>query len=301
MSKRSTPAIEKFKKKNGGKVIKVYSPGKDAWRRFTRNKTAIIGLCIILALVVVAIFANALAPFDYQHQDYAAAYSLPSAEHLFGTDNYGRDILSRIIYGARYSLLLGLICVICSFLTGGMLGIIAGYFGGMVDEVIMRIMDVFQAIPQILMAISITAALGNGVPQMVAAISISTLPTVSRNCREAILNVKNADYVESSRAIGVGQWKMIFKHMIPNAVGVMVIFVVGLMGFSINMMASLSYLGVGLNPPTPEWGLILSEGKGFFTAYPHMVIFPACMILLTILAFNMLGDGLRDAFDPRLK
>jgi len=301
MAKRMTPAIEKFKKKNAGKAIKVSTPGKEAWGRLCRNRTALIGLGIIGLLVLIAIFANVIVPYGYQDQDFMAAYQTPSAAHWFGADNYGRDLLSRCLYGARYSLLLGLLCVCASFLTGGLLGVIAGYFGGKVDEIIMRIMDVFQAIPSILMAISITTVLGNGVPQMVVAIAISTLPTISRNCRAAILNVKSAEYVESSKAIGVGQWRMIFRHMIPNSVGVMVIFVVGLMGHSINMMASLSYLGVGLNPPTPEWGLVLSEGKAFFTAYPHMVIFPAAMILISILAFNMLGDGLRDAFDPRLK
>lgn len=301
MAKISTAAIEKFKKKNAGKAVKVSTPGREAWRRLCRNRTALVGLGIILFLVAVAVFAGVIAPYEYQEQIYSDAYQTPSGEHLFGVDHLGRDIFSRVVFGARYSLVLALLCVICAFLTGGLLGVVAGYFGGRVDNTIMRFMDVLQAIPQVLLAISITAALGNGVPQMIGAITVSTMPTVSKNCRAAILNVRNAEYVESSKAIGVGQWGMIFKHMIPNAVGVMAIFVVGLMGASINIMASLSYLGVGLNPPTPEWGLILSDGKGFFTAYPHMVLFPSVMILLTIMAFNMLGDGLRDAFDPRLK
>ncbi|MGI6326492.1 MAG: ABC transporter permease [Saccharofermentanales bacterium] len=301
MAKRMTPAIARFKKKHAGKTIQVSTPGKEAWRRLRRNRTALLGLAIILLMLIAAIFAGWIAPYEYQQQIYADAYQTPNARHLFGTDNFGRDLFSRCVYGARYSLSLGLMCVIASFLTGGMLGVIAGYFGGRVDNLIMRFMDMFQAIPQVMLAISITAALGNGIPQMITAITVSTMPTISKNCRAAILNVKNADYVESSRAIGVGRWRMIFRHMIPNSVGVMVIFVVGLMGATINMMASLSYLGVGLNPPTPEWGLILSDGKGFFTAYPHMVLFPSLMILFTILAFNMLGDGLRDAFDPRLK
>lgn len=301
MAKRMTPEIARFKKKNAGKTIKVSTPGREAWRRLCRNRTALVGLAIIFLMLIMAIFAGWIAPYEYQEQIHMDAYQTPSVKHLFGTDNFGRDLFSRCVYGARYSLSLGLLCVITSFLTGGMLGVIAGYFGGRIDDVIMRIMDMFQAIPQVLLAISVTAALGNGIPQMIAAITISTMPTISKNCRAAILNVKNADYVESSQAIGVGKWRMIFRHMIPNSVGVMVIFVVGLMGATINMMASLSYLGVGLNPPTPEWGLVLSDAKGFFTAFPHMVLFPALMILITILAFNMLGDGLRDAFDPRLK
>lgn len=299
--KRMTPAIEKFQKKNAGKTIKVSTPGREAWRRLARNRTALMGMAILMIMLIFALLANVIAPYDYHEQILSDAYQTPSHAHIFGTDHFGRDLFSRCVYGARYSLVLALLCVVCAFATGGLLGVIAGYFGGRVDNIIMRIMDMFQAIPQVLLAISITAALGNGVPQMITAITISTMPTISKNCRAAILNVRNADYVESSRSIGVGKWRMIFKHMIPNAVGVMVIFVVGLMGASINMMASLSYLGVGLNPPTPEWGLILSDAKGFFTAFPHMVLFPAAMILLTILAFNMLGDGLRDAFDPRLK
>ena len=296
-----TPEIERFQKKNKGKAIKVSTPGREAWRRLCRNRTALIGLGILMVMMVFALLANVIAPYDYQDQILTDAYQTPSSTHIFGTDNFGRDLFSRCVYGARYSLLLALLCVVCAFATGGLLGVIAGYFGGRVDDIIMRFMDMFQAIPQVLLAISVTAALGNGIPQLIAAVTISTMPTISKNCRAAILNVRNADYVESSRSIGVGQWGMIFKHMIPNALGVMVIFVVGLMGASINMMAGLSYLGVGLNPPTPEWGLILSDGKAFFTSFPHMVLFPAAMILLTILAFNMLGDGLRDAFDPRLK
>ena len=278
--KTPTPAMIRYAKKN--KKPKAYSPGREAFRRFCRNRTAIIGFAIIMILLAIAILAGVLAPYEYQAQDYAAAFRGPSTEHLFGTDNYGRDIFSRCLYGARYTLALSLGCVVLAFLTGGALGIIAGYFGGVVDTAIMRCMDVLQAIPQVLMAICITSAM-------------------SKNCRAAILNVRNADYVEASRAIGVSEGRMIVKHMIPNTVGVMVIYVVGLMGASLNIMASLSYLGAGLVPPTPEWGLILSEAKGYFTSYPHMVLFPAMMILVTILAFNMLGDGLRDALDPRLK
>jgi peptide/nickel transport system permease protein len=258
-------------------------------------------MAIIAIMIFLAIFAAVVAPYGYQEQIYSDAYQPPGPFHLFGTDNYGRDIFSRCVYGARYSLVFALACMMAAFLSGGTLGVIAGYFGGKTDNLIMRCMDVLQAIPQVLLAISIAASLGNGIPQMIAAITISAMPVISKNCRAAILNVKNAEYVESSRAIGVGQARMIVKHMIPNAVGVIIIFVVGLLGASINMMASLSYLGIGISPPTPEWGLILSGSKSYFTSHPYMVLFPALMIMLTCLAFNMLGDGLRDALDPRLK
>ena len=301
MSKMKTPAMAKYEKKSARRAGKKYDPKYEAWKRFTRNRTAIIGLVILVMMMIFVIGADWIAPYDYSTYNALDAYKGPSAAHWFGTDNFVRDLLSRCIFGARYSLFISLLCVIAAFFSGGVLGIIAGYFGGKVDEIIMRIMDVLQAIPSILMAICITSALGKGVGPLVIAIMISSMPRMSHNCRAAILNVKNADYVESSRAIGESEGSIIIKHMIPNSVGVMVIYIVGMMSASINVIASLSYMGCGLTPPTPEWGLILSDGKAFFTAFPHMVLFPALMILLTILAFNMLGDGLRDALDPRLK
>ena len=302
MSKIVTPAMEKIQKKNA-KRKKAYksTPAREAWKRFKRNKTAIIGLIVVALLILIAIFASVIAPYDFAEQNYGAMMKKPSAEHLFGTDLFGRDIFSRVIYGARYSLLIALLCTIAAFFSGGLLGIIAGYFGGVVDTIIMRIMDIFQAIPMIMMAMCIVAVLGNGIPQLVAAIMFASMPTMARNNRAAILRVRGSDYIESSEAIGVGKFRMIVKHMIPNAVGVMVIYFVGFLAVSIMMMSSMSYIGVGLAAPTPEWGLILNEGKIYMTSYPYMVIFPAMMILITCFAFNLLGDGLRDAFDPRLK
>ena len=261
MAKMRTPAMEKYEKKAAKQKNKKYNPKHEAWRRFVRNRTAIVGLIILVIMMIFVIGADWLAPYDYTSYNPMDAYQGPSAAHWFGTDNFGRDLLSRCIYGARYSLFIALLCVIAAFFTGGVLGIIAGYFGGRVDEIIMRIMDVLQAIPSILLAICITAALGNGIFPLVVSIMISSMPRMSRNCRAAILNVKNAEYVESSRAIGVSEARMIVKHMMPNSVGVMVIYVVGMMSASINVIASLSYMGCGLVPPTPEWGLILSQGN----------------------------------------
>lgn len=302
MSKIQTPAMERIQKKNA-KRKKAYksTPGREAWKRFKRNPTAIVGLVVVCLLVLIAIFAPLIAPFDYAAQDYSAMMQKPSAAHLFGTDQFGRDIFSRIIYGARYSLLIALFCTIAALCTGGVLGIIAGYFGGVVDTIIMRIMDIFQAIPMIMMAMCIVAVLGNGIPQLVAAIMFASMPTMARNNRAAILRVRGSDYIESSEAIGVGKIRMILKHMIPNAVGVMVIYFVGFLAVSIMMMSSMSYIGVGLAAPTPEWGLILNEGKIYLTSSPYMMIFPALMIMITCFAFNLMGDGLRDAFDPKLK
>lgn len=298
MSKIRTPAMERYERRH--KTVKKNTSGAEAWRRFTRNRTAFIGLGILLVMLVFVIGANWIAPYEYQAMG-ALPFQTSSAEHLFGTDNYGRDLFSRCVYGARYTLFISVLCVVAACFSGGLLGVIAGYFGGKTDELIMRFMDILQAIPAVLLAICITSALGNGIPQLVIAIMFSSMPVLSRNFRAAILNVKNAEYVESSRAIGVTEGRMIIKHMLPNSVGVMVIYVVGTMSASINVIASLSYMGCGLLPPTPEWGLLLSEGKTYFTMYPHLVLFPALMILLTVLSLNMLGDGLRDALDPRLK
>ena len=302
MAKMHTPAMEAIEKRNAKRKKPVKStPAYESWKRFKRNPTALIGLAVVCLLILVAVFAPLIAPYDYQVQDFMAMMQKPSAAHLFGTDQFGRDIFSRCIYGARYSLIIALFCTIAAFFSGGLLGIIAGYFGGKVDTVIMRIMDIFQAIPMIMMAMCIVAVLGNGIPQLVAAIMFASMPTMARNNRAAILRVRGNDYIESSEAIGVNQFQMIVKHMIPNAVGVMIIYFVGFLAVSIMMMSSMSYIGVGLAAPTPEWGLILNDGKSYLTSAPYMMLFPALMIMITCFAFNLMGDGLRDAFDPRLK
>lgn len=302
MAKIQTPAMEKIQKKNA-KRKKAYksTPGRESWKRFKRNPTALVGLVVVCILILIAIFAPLIAPYDFQTQDYSAMMQAPSSAHLFGTDQFGRDIFSRVIYGARYSLIIALLCTIAAFFSGGLLGIIAGYCGGVVDTLIMRVMDIFQSIPMIMMAMCIVAVLGNGIPQLVAAIMFASMPTMARNNRAAILRVRGSDYIESSEAIGVNQFHMIVKHMIPNAVGVMIIYFVGFLAVSIMMMSSMSYIGVGLAAPTPEWGLILNDGKAYLTSAPYMMLFPAMMIMITCFAFNLMGDGLRDAFDPRLK
>lgn len=302
MAKMHTPAMERIEKKNARRKKPVKStPAYESWKRFKRNPTALIGLAVVCILIIVAIVAPLIAPYDYQTPDYGAMNQAPTGAHVFGTDAFGRDIFSRVIYGARYSLLIALFCTIAAFFSGGLLGIIAGYFGGKVDTIIMRIMDIFQAIPMVMMAMCIVAVLGNGIPQLVAAIMFASMPTMARNNRAAILRVRGSDYIESSEAIGVSQFKMIVKHMIPNAVGVMIIYFVGFLAVSIMMMSSMSYIGVGLSAPTPEWGLILNDGKAYMTSAPYQMVFPALMIMVTCFAFNLMGDGLRDAFDPRLK
>lgn len=299
MAKTITPAMIKYAKKH--KKGAAYSPAKEAWRRFARNKTALIGLVLLGILILVAIFATVIAPYKFEEQVISDAFQGPSSGHLFGTDNLGRDLFSRCVYGARYTLLLSVICCVLSMLTGGIIGLIAGYFGGKVDNIIMRLMDILMSIPAVLLAICIASALGKGMIQLLIAMTVSSLPMMARNVRTSILNVRTADYIEASQAIGVSRTRMLLRHMVPNAVGVLVIYIIDMVSMTIGVIASLSYIGVGLKPPAPEWGLILSDGKQFFTSFPHMVLFPALLIMIAIMAMNMLGDGLRDAFDPRLK
>lgn len=297
MAKMETPAMKRINKKRKGGA----SPTKDAWRRLLRNKMSIVGMTVIVCLILVAIFADIIAPYSYQEQNYSAISQGPSLAHLFGTDNMGRDIFSRCVYGARWSLPIGLLCVVAGMALGGTLGVAAGYCGGKIDNAIMRVMDVFQAIPAILMAIAVVAVLGNGIAQLVVAMSVAFMPNVAKTCRAAIFTVKDSEYVEASRAIGVSQARIIVRHLVPNAIGVIVINAVGMVGAAILMVSTLSYIGAGIVPPTPEWGAILSAGKEYIRSGVHMVLFPGLMIMLTVISFNLFGDGLRDALDPRLK
>ena len=296
--------FQEYQPKNSEKLKKnrnkLGSPGAQAWFRLKRNRTAVIGLVMILILMIVAIFAPLIAPFDYALQDYSAIRQAPNALHWFGTDAIGRDLLSRCIYGARVSFPVALLCTGASLLLGGNLGFIAGYFGGKTDQIIMRIMDVFQAIPAILMAIAIISCLGNSIINLIIAMAVSTMPNCARFCRGALFTVKGADYLEAGRAVGAGSMRQLISHMIPNSVGTIVIFFVGTIAGNIMIISTLSYIGLGITPPTPEWGALLNEGRQFITSSPYMVVFPGLMIMFTCFAFNLFGDGLRDALDPRL-
>jgi len=256
---------------------------------------------IVVFLLLVGLFAPFIAPYDYQVQDYTKMLQSPSAEHLFGTDNLGRDIFSRCVYGARYSLPIGIVCVILGLVVGGGLGVIAAYFGGKTDNIIMRFIDIIQAIPSTLLCIALVAILGNGVIQMIIAIAAGSIQGMTKTCRAAIFMVKSNEYVESSKSIGVSNLMIMLRHLVPNAVGIIVINAANAVSANILTVSSLSYIGVGLVSPTPEWGAILSEGKAYISAAPHMVLFPGLVIAVTVLAFNLFGNGLRDALDPRLK
>ena len=298
MSKITTPAMVKLEKKvKKNKKATSNTPMQEALRRLRKNKTAMAGLYIILFLFAVAILAPLIAPYGYQEQDYTAIMKTASGQHWFGTDQLGRDLFSRCVYGARYSLPIGIICTLIGLVIGGGLGLIAAYFGGRTDNIIMRIIDVIQSIPSILLCITLVAILGNGMWQLIIAISAGTIQGMTKSVRAAIFMVRNNDYVDSSKSIGVSDAKIMIRHLVPNAVGMIVINAVGVVTASILSISSLSYIGVGLVSPTPEWGAILSEGKAYMAVAPHLVLYPGLMIAITV----VFGNGLRDALDPRLK
>ncbi len=300
MAKRITPAMERWQRVNKKKK-KENTSGTDAWHRLLKNKLAVVGMVIILIFILFAVFADILAPYDPNYQDLTAMYQSPSLQHWFGTDNLGRDILSRIIWGARVSIPVGLLCVAVSLTIGGLIGVLAAYWGGTKDNVLMRIMDIFQSIPGVVLAIAIIAAFGNGVVNLVIAIAVSMMPASARVCRAAILTVRRNEYVLSAQAIGASPLRQIFKYMLPNALGPIIVSATFMVATDILIVSALSYIGMGIVSPTVEWGAMLSAAKDYMRQYPYMIIFPGVSIMLTVFGINVFGDGLRDALDPRLK
>ncbi|MCD8010435.1 MAG: ABC transporter permease [Lachnospiraceae bacterium] len=269
--------------------------------RLRRNKVAMAGLFIILFLVVISILAPVIAPYSYETQDLYNTFASPSAEHWFGTDNLGRDIFSRILYGGRYSLTIGVMAVAIASCIGVFIGSLAGFFGGRLDMALMRILDVFQSIPGMMMAIAVSATLGTGMINCIIALSISSIPGYARMMRATLLNIRDMEYVEAAKSVNATTPRIILRHMIPNAMAPTIVQMTMGVASSILVAASLSFVGLGVQPPSPEWGAMLSEGRNYIRDYPHLVIFPGIMIMIAVLSLNMLGDGLRDAMDPRLK
>lgn len=273
------------------------------WRRFKRDRLAVFGLVILIVLIFMAVFSGVL--IDYETQviqiDMANRLQDPSWDHWMGTDSYGRDIMCRIIYGTRYSISLGFLVVTFSVLIGGTIGSVAGYFGGAIDNVLMRIMDVFLAIPSIVMAIAVVSVLGTGFKNLAIAITISNVPAFARLFRSTVLTVKDSEYIEAAKSIGTSTFRIITRHILPNTMGPIVVQATFSVASSILNAASLSFLGIGIEAPLPEWGAMLTEGKEFMRDTPWLVTFPGIAIASTVLSLNLLGDGLRDALDPRLK
>ena len=269
--------------------------------RLRNNKIAMVGLVIMILLIIMALLSPYITPYDYAKTSKADRYATPSWQHLFGCDAMGRDILSRIMYGARASLWLGLMSTLVATVIGVLLGSLVGYYGGKVDNIVMRILDIIQAIPGMLLSIAISAALGSGIGNTILALSIGGVPMTVRLLRGSILTVRKQEYIEAAEKINCSKWRVITSHILPNSIAPVIVSVTMGIGNTILQAASLSYIGLGVQPPTPEWGAMLSEGKSMITKYPHLCIFPGLAIMLVVLCLNMLGDGLRDAMDPKLK
>lgn len=280
---------------------KKRSQASEIWKRLRKNRLSILGLAILALIFILAIFADYIAPYPYDLQDYSAAFQPPSWSHLFGTDNYGRDILSRVIYGTRVSLKIGFISLMGGALVGCLLGAVAGYFGGIIDTIIMRFTDILMAIPRIVLAISIASALGPGLTNAVIAVAISSIPNFARIVRASTLTVKDQEYIEVARCIGAKNFRIIICHVFPNVLAPIIVQATLGVGTAIILSASLSFLGLGVQPPTPEWGSMLSAARTYMRDNSYMVIFPGLAIMITVLALNLFGDGLRDALDPKLK
>ncbi len=271
------------------------------WVRYRKSYTAIIGLVLFVILAFGAVFAQKLAPYPMDLQNYSEILEGPSLKHFMGTDNFGRDIFSRVLYGAKISLTVGLISVSMSVIIGGLLGAIAAYYGNRTDNIIMRFIDILLAIPALVLSISICAALGTGIFNTMIALSISSIPQFARVVRSAVLTVKEQEYIEAAKSIGAKTPRLILLHIIPNAMGPLIVQATLSIAGSILNMSALSFIGLGVQPPTAEWGSMLSAGRAYIRTDPHMVIFPGIAIMMAVFSLNLVGDGLRDALDPRLK
>ena len=281
----------------------------EAWRRFKKNRLAMIGMYFILALVIIAIATIIIDAVTGKSiylnyvvkQDLRGRLQGPSLAHPFGLDEFGRDMLLRMLWAVRYSLFMGTVAIVISCIFGGLLGAFAGYYGKTADNIIMRIMDILLAIPSMLLAIAIVAALGTSITNVLIAIAISYVPTFARTVRASVLTVKDQEFIEAARSIGCSDWRIIIKYVIPNSMAPIIVQVtLGIAG-AILSIAGLSFLGLGIQPPTPEWGAMLSNARSYIRDAWHVTIIPGMGIMLTILALNLVGDGLREALDPRLK
>jgi peptide/nickel transport system permease protein len=273
------------------------------WKQLRKNKGAMMGLIIIGAIVITALLSQFV--FDYGKdiiaQNIANRLQHPSPEHPFGTDALGRDVMGRVIWGARYSLAIGVVSVLIALVIGVILGAAAGYIGGLFEDVVMRFMDIFSAIPSVLMAIAIVSSLGKSTFNLMVAVGVASAPAFVRVARASVLTVRGEEYIESAKAIGMRDWKIVLIHILPNCLSQIIVQATLRVASAIISAASLSFLGLGVPAPAPEWGSMLSEGRAYIRDYNYLMVFPGVAIMLTVLSLNLIGDGLRDALDPKLK
>lgn len=287
----------------GNVNIQVYGrgPWKEAWLVFRRNKAAVVGLVIFVILIFVAIFAEQIAPQGHDDQNLRIRFTPPGREFFFGTDNLGRCILSRVILGSRFSMLIGLVAMTISAVAGTILGAIAGFFSDFIDNTIMRFMDILMAIPNMLFAIAIIAVLGNGLENVILAIGIMAIPGYARMIRATVLSIKDQEFIEAATCTGSSRMRILFRHVMPNCIAPIIVQMSLSFTTAILVAAGLSFIGLGILPPLPEWGAMLNNGRPFIRAQPWLVTFPGLAIMVVILSLSLIGDGLRDALDPRLK
>lgn len=273
------------------------------WNRFKKNKLALFGLVVFAVMLFIAIFADFIVDYerDAITQHMASRFAPPGGDHVFGTDGFGRDLFARIIFGARISIFVGVVTIALSLCVGAVIGASAGYYGGRIDEILMRIMDVFLAIPQMILAIAIVAALGTGMVNILIALTVAQVPKFARIVRASILTVKTQDFIEAAKACGSPDSRIIAKHIIPNAIGPIVVQATLNVATTILVIAALSFVGLGIQPPTPEWGSMMADAKSQMRYHEYLIIIPGLFIAMTVMALNLMGDGLRDALDPRLK
>lgn len=283
--------------------IKKRSQFANAWRQFKKNKMGMIGLTVFIVLVLLAVLCPMFISYDndviMQHNQ--IRLQTPSVMHIFGTDQYGRDVLSRIVWGARISLFVGVFTVSLALTVGGTIGALAGYFGGKWDNILMRIMDVFLAMPGTILAVAIVGALGPGLFNILLAMAMCRIPQFARIVRSSVLSIRGLEYIEAAKACGTKTPRILWRHVIPNAIGPIVVQCTLHMATTILGVAGLSFIGLGIQPPIPEWGSMLSEAKEQMRYSSYLMVFPGIAIMISVLSLNLIGDGLRDALDPRLK
>ena len=276
---------------------------EEFWRSYRKNKGAVLGLCIFILIILIAIVGVFAFDYDSQvvKQNIPERLQGPSIRHPFGTDQYGRDLMVRILYGAHYSISIGVVAVLIAFMCGSSLGLIAGYYGGAIEMIIMRLADVFQSIPSILLAIVIMTAFGQSLAVLMITIGLVCVPNFSRVARAAVLTIRDQEYIEAARAAGASDLKIIFKHALPNSLAPILVQCTMEVAAAIVFAASLSFLGIGVPQPAPEWGGMLSESRALMRDHSYMTIVPGMAIMITVMSINLVGDGMRDALDPKLK
>lgn len=289
--------------KNNAKTVshKKRSRAAEVWHQLKKNKIAVVSMIVLILIFLMAICAPLIAPYNYDQEDFSASFAGSSKEHWLGTDRLGRDILSRLLYGSRQSLQIGIYSTFIAAVVGILIGSIAGYYGGWLDNLLMRFLDIYQGIPMFLLCVTLAAVLGPSLRNAIIAIGVSSVPGYARLMRASILTVGEMEYIEAAKGINAKDSRIIMKHIIPNAISPLIVSITMSMGSSVLAGAGMSFIGLGVQAPIPEWGAMISDARSFLRGHGELALYPGVCIVITVLAFNLLGDGLRDALDPRLR